>query len=463
MKKGFSLSGLKGFLLSAAETVGRIDERVFAAGVLVLIGLLLIPTFLSPKRDLHAVIGPAGGSVSETLGRPLVDPNKVQEQVTVASGDTLLGILSKVGVNSADADGLVAALSPIFGPRDLQPGQTIHLSLTGAPEAGAKRLDAVQINVDSTRDIVASVIAPGEFNAKIIPQKVTYRPTLVSGTITTTLYGAAQSAGLPLSILMEMIRAYSFDVDFQRDVHPADTFQVVYRKAYDSKGRYLADGEMLFAALSLRGETREIYEFTTAQGYVDYFNSSGQSVRKMLMRTPVEGAWISSVFGWRKNPIYGYSEFHRGLDFAVPMNTPIMAAGNGTVVVAGYSKDYGNYVQLRHANGYQTLYGHMVAFARGIRVGSAVSQGQVIGYVGTTGMSTGPHLHYEVIYRGERINPATVVSPSGPTLSGEELARFERTREKIDSEYLALKAGGPLPAEVGNVAQQSRNPSDRQG
>ncbi len=457
MEKGFLYSKIKAALLRLAQRIGRINEGLFAAGVVALIALLLIPTFRDQRHELHAVVGPAGGSAVAAAppAVPKPDPNKLTEQVTVATGDTLLGILSHVGVESSDADGLVAALSPIFGPRDLHPGQTINFSLMRDPIAGTRRLEGVQINLDSTRDIVAAVVAPGQYDAKIIPQKVTYRPVLVSGTITSTLYGAAESAGLPLSILMEMIRAYSFDVDFQRDVHPGDSFQVVYQKTYDSRGRYLSDGDMLFASLTLRGKTSQIYEYKTERGFVDYFNSAGQSVRKMLMRTPVQGAWISSVFGWRKNPIYGYSEFHRGLDFAVPTNTPIMAAGNGTVVVAGWSNDYGNYVRLQHPNGYQTLYGHMIAFARGIHAGAVVSQGQVIGYVGTTGMSTGPHLHYEVIYRGERINPATVVSPSGPVLTGAELAGFERTKQKIDREYEALKAGKPVPASQGNVAEQA--------
>jgi murein DD-endopeptidase MepM/ murein hydrolase activator NlpD len=449
MKTWFSLSWLEDVLLSAAKKIGRRNGRLFAAGMVIVAGGLLILTLGSAHHDLHAVTGPAGGSMTQAVVLPARDSHKVQKKVTVSSGDTLLGILSQAGVESQDAAGLIAALSAIFGPRDLQPGQTISLSLSGDPAGGLNRLEAAQIKVDSTRDIVAVVIAPGEFTAQVIPRKVAYRPTLVSGSITTSLYGAAQSAGLPLSILMEMIRAYSFSVDFQRDVHPGDAFQVIYRKAYDSEGRFLANGDMLFAALTLRGRTREIYEYTTSKGYVDYFNSAGQSVRKMLIRTPVEGAWVSSVFGWRKNPLYGYGEFHRGLDLAVPMNTPVMAAGNGTVMVAGYSNGYGNYIRLRHANGYQTLYAHMDGFARGIRVGSAVSQGQVIGYVGTTGMSTGPHLHYEIIYRGKRINPATIVSPSGPILSDESLAKFRINKERIDGEYTALKAGMPIPAAQG--------------
>jgi len=470
MKKGYSFFRLKETLLSAADGIGRVNQWYFAAGVVAVIGVLLIPTFTSIHRELNAVTGPAGGSTAQQAARQQIDPTKIQKQVTVSKGDTLLGILSLAGVDSKDADGIVAALKPIFGPRDLQPGQTISLSLSEDLALGASRLDTFQINVDSTKDIIASVVVPGEFSARVIPQEVSYRPSLVSGTITSSLYDAARAAGLPLGILMEMIRAYSFDVDFQRDVHPGDTFNVVYERAYGSSGRYLVDGDMAFAALTLRGKKTPIYEYRTARGYVDYFNGSGHSVRKMLMRTPVEGAWISSVFGWRKNPIYGYSEFHRGLDFAVPTNTPIMAAGNGTVIVAGYHRDYGNYVQLRHANGYETLYGHMVAFARGIRVGTTVSQGQVIGYVGTTGMSTGPHLHYEVIYRGDRINPATVVSPSGPILTGDELQKFLSAKEHIDEIYADLKAGKPVPSAPGNLVQNSAQsgagapgPGGRQG
>lgn len=459
MKQGNPHGGPREWFRLATERLEQVNKWFLAAGMAAFVAVLLTVGFAERHRVSHPVVGPAGGagvraSASITIGSPATQegPHKRIKKVTVVSGDTLLGILADAGVAAADANNLLEALSSLFGPSDLQPGQTIALSFTGGPAGANERLSDVQIGVDSTRDIVATVVAPGEFTAQIVPQKVVYRPALVSGKVSTTLYEAAQAAGLPVSVLMDMIRAYSFDVDFQRDVHPGDVFSVIFNRVFDSSGRFLSDGNMVFAALSLAGVQREIYEYRTARGYVDYFDGSGQSVRKMLMRTPVQGAWISSVFGWRKNPINGYSEFHRGLDFAVPPYTPIMAAGNGTVVVVGRDQDYGNYVQLRHANGYETLYAHMIAFARGIQAGAVVSQGDVIGYVGTTGMSTGPHLHYEVIYQGVRINPANVVSPMGPVLTGVELRSFLSAKERVDQEYADLTGGSPIPAHQDGVA-----------
>ena len=455
MKETQAPVGLKARLTLAADRFGRVNEWFFCVVVFALISLLMIPTISrAAGRGDQGGAGGQGGA-APAFASKTVPRSEPAVSATIAAGDTLIGVLLDAGVSTADARTAIDALGALFQPRELRAGQRIELRFHADSASAVSGLESLRLDVDPTKSIVATRAANGEFRGETVSHALSYKPLLVKGRVSTTLYEAAQEAGLPLPILMEMIRAYSFDVDFQREVHPGDAFTVLFRRGYDSQGRPAGDDSLVFAALDLGGTALPIYRYTTTAGSTDFFNAQGRSVRKMLMKTPVEGAWISSVFGWRRHPIYGYTEFHRGLDFAVPMNTPIMAAGNGVVEAAGYDREYGNYVQLRHSNGYSTLYAHMNSFARGISSGARVEQGQIIGYSGTTGDSTGPHVHYEVRYRGEPINPSTVASPAGPVLSGEELARFTATRSDVDAQLLALESGkgkqrvrqsGALPA-----------------
>ncbi|TFG47962.1 MAG: M23 family metallopeptidase, partial [Gemmatimonadales bacterium] len=236
----------------------------------------------------------------------------------------------------------------------------------------------------------------------------------------------------PNPVLIELIRIFSFDVDFQRDIQPGDRFEVLYDALLETDGSLAKTGEVLYAALTLSGQRLELYGFTPKSGFADFFDTKGQSVRKTLMRTPIDGARLSSGFGMRKHPILRYTRMHRGTDFAAPSGTPIYAAGDGTVEIAGRKGAYGKYVRLRHNSTYQTAYAHMSRFAKGTRSGARVRQGQVIGYVGTTGRSTGPHLHYEVLVNGKQVNPSKIKLASGEKLKGADLAAFEFRRAEID-------------------------------
>ena len=233
-------------------------------------------------------------------------------------------------------------------------------------------------------------------------------------------------------------------MDFQRDIRPGDGFEVMFKRFHDAEGNLVHNGAIVHAALTLSGERRPIYLHTTADGRTGYFNEKGESARKALMRTPIDGARLSSAFGKRRHPVLGYSMMHRGVDFAAPAGTPIYAAGQGSIVYAGRKGAYGNYIRLRHNRLYATAYAHMRRFARGMAKGRRVKQGQVIGYVGSTGRSTGPHLHYEILREGRRVNPFKVKMPSGRKLTGKELERFLAARDDIDRQYAAPAPGSKL-------------------
>ena len=221
-----------------------------------------------------------------------------------------------------------------------------------------------------------------------------------------------------------MIRAFSYDVDFQRDIQPGDTFEVMFERFVDKKGRVVRDGAIVFANLELSGEAMPIYRFVDSTGNADYYNAKGESVRKALLRTPVDGARITSGYGMRLHPILGFSMMHKGVDFAVSPGTPVMAAGSGAIDYAGANGSYGYYVRIKHDTTHSTAYAHLSRFAQGIRKGKHVAQGQIIAFSGATGRATGPHLHYEVLVHDEQVNPMSVKFKSGNKLAGKELQRF---------------------------------------
>jgi murein DD-endopeptidase MepM/ murein hydrolase activator NlpD len=240
------------------------------------------------------------------------------------------------------------------------------------------------------------------------------------------------AAGVPVQIILAMIKTLSYDVDFQRDIQPGDTFEVMFEGLYDTKGKLVRHGDLLYAGLDLSGAEIQLYRYEDAQGTSDFFNAKGESVKKALLRTPVDGAKITSGFGMRNHPILGYSKMHKGIDFGVPPGTPIQAAGDGTVEMAGPNGAYGNYVRLRHGNGFATAYAHMSRIAQGVHTGRRVMQGQVIGFVGSTGRSTGPHLHYEVLQGNSHVNPMSIKVPTGVKLTGKDLDRFQVHKRQSD-------------------------------
>jgi murein DD-endopeptidase MepM/ murein hydrolase activator NlpD len=234
------------------------------------------------------------------------------------------------------------------------------------------------------------------------------------------------------SIIVEFARLYGFQIDFQRDIWKNDSFQIIYEEFINEKNNIVDTGEIIFASLNLQNKDYQLYKYEYDKNKIDYFDENGKSIKKTLMKTPINGARLSSSFGKRKHPILGYTKMHLGTDFAAPTGTPIMASGDGKVIKVGWCGGGGNCVKIKHNSKYQTVYAHMSKFGRGIKKGVRVKQGQIIGYVGSTGLSTGPHLHYEVIENGKKINSQKLKLPSGKTLKGEQRKKFEVAKIKID-------------------------------
>ena len=256
--------------------------------------------------------------------------------------------------------------------------------------------------------------------------------------ITNSLYSDGIKNNIPIEILTKLIRLYSFDLDFQRDIRKDTKVSI----SYDSKNIEDRDqqyfGDINYALIEIKKNKLEYFKFKTDEGFIDYFNKKGENVKKSILKTPIDGARLSSTFGIRKHPILGYNKMHRGVDFAASKGTSVFAGGNGTIEFAGKNGGYGNYIRIRHNNEYKTAYAHLLGFKKGISTGIRVNQGNVIGYVGSSGRSTGPHLHYEIIYQNEQINPLALKLPSGKKLKGKELERFISEMKTIYANHLNL-------------------------
>ena len=270
-----------------------------------------------------------------------------------------------------------------------------------------------------------------KFSQKILTMKLDKRIILKENTILQSLYKAATDQNIPPNTIIEFARIYGFQVDFQRDIRKEDKFQIMYEVFIDENKKIIETGEILFANLKLSGQDNSLYYFDK-ENLEGHYDKNGKSVQKALMKSPINGARLSSSFGMRKHPIDGYNKMHRGTDFAAPKGTPIMASGNGIVKKAGWCGGGGNCVKIRHNSTYETVYAHMSKFARGIKNGVRVKQGQTIGYVGSTGKSTGPHLHYEVVVNGKKVNSQKLKLPSGKILKGEERKLFETNKIKLE-------------------------------
>ncbi len=368
---------------------------------------------------------------------PKQSPRQVPRQVAaggestlrVQPGDTLMQLLTKAGVPTAEADAAIKAMSAHYNPRRIKPGQAIHMTFA---KAEPHQLLAFRLRPDPETDIEVWRDDSEGFLAATVERPLVTKITANYGTIRSSLAEAGRAAGVPAEVMLALIRNFSFSIDFQREVQKGDAFEVLYAKLKDEDGKTVKNLPPLYAALTVGGRRLAYYRHTLADGRVGLFDAEGRSTRKSLMRTPIDGARVSSGFGKRRHPILGYSKMHRGVDFAASRGTPIYAAGDGIVIRRGRNGSYGHYIRIRHNSTYQTAYAHLSRYARGIKKGKRVRQGQVIGYVGSTGRSTGPHLHYEILVNGRQVDPRRLKLPNGRSLEGEELARFHSTRRKID-------------------------------
>ena len=274
-------------------------------------------------------------------------------------------------------------------------------------------------------------IEKDNFSNEILSIKLYKKIIYSENIILQSLYKAASDENIPANIIIEFARIYGFQVDFQRDIRKKDKFQIMYEIYLNEKKEAVETGDILFSNLELSGQDNSLYYFDK-EGSKGHYDKNGKSIKKALMKTPINGARLSSPFGMRKHPIDGFNKMHRGTDFAAPEGTPIMASGDGVVTKAGWCGGGGNCVKIKHNSTYQTIYAHMSKFARGIKAGVRVKQGQTIGYVGSTGKSTGPHLHYEVIVNGKKVNSQKLKLPSGKILKGKERKEFETEKIKLD-------------------------------
>ena len=264
------------------------------------------------------------------------------------------------------------------------------------------------------------------------------KEVVIKNEIKNNLYSSAMDSGVEPNIIVEFARIFGFEVDFQRDIRKGDWFEIMYEKFEDDNNKVRDTGKIIYASMYVNGEEINLYNFKF-NNEEEYYDIKGKSITKSLMKTPINGARLSSSFGMRKHPILGYNKMHKGTDFAAPSGTPIMASGSGTVTRARWCGGGGNCVKIKHNSTYETIYAHMKAFAKGIKEGRKVKQGQIIGYVGSTGLSTGPHLHYEVIVNGKKVNSQKLKLPSGKILKGEERKQFELDRIKIDLKLASLR------------------------
>lgn len=388
----------------------------------------------------------ANNTTASTAGRQryiAAAPKKqsMTEVVSISKGDTLDQVFETFGVPKDISVQAINSLKGVFSPRNFRIGQQITLLFKPTTDGG-REFRGYRFAADPLRDvIIMDDGGKGVFDATVVKKELTNVVTAKQGVITGSLIGAARRAGVPYSVVAEMIRVYSFSIDFQRDIHEGDKFEVMYHAKADKSGRVHSTGDMLYARLILAGKEYPIYRFETA-GRVDYYKADGTSNRRGLIRTPIDGARVSSGFGMRRHPVLGFSKMHKGIDFAAPQGTPIYAAGDGLVKQAGWVNGYGRYIKISHNASLATAYGHMSRFATGIRAGVRVKQGQVIGYVGHTGRATGNHLHYEIVMNGAQVNPVGVKVPTMNQLAGREMNRFKQMVQMHTSTFRQALAAG---------------------
>ena len=354
-------------------------------------------------------------------------------QLNVGRNETFASLLIRAGATQIEASEALASIGDLYDPRRLEPGQLVNVFFDRrAP--GQPRLVGLAFRSELGASITIDRTIAGVFIARKLRIPLTFEIARVNAMVGTSLYASALELGATDREVTALADACGYDLDFQRDVRPTDRFEIVFERVFDEDGHTVGTGKTLFVAIDTRRGTRLFFAFQApGEALPSWYDAFGQSARRFLMMTPINGARVSSAFGMRTDPILGYSSLHRGVDFAAPSGTPILAAGDGVIARAGWNGEYGNYVRVRHGDGYETAYAHLSGFASDVHPGAPVLQGQIIGYVGTTGRSTGPHLHYEVLYGGSQIDPMSLHLASGRYLTNQDLELFRAEVERIDT------------------------------
>ena len=347
----------------------------------------------------------------------------------VEKRDTFEKIIKQLNLPSTERELVLNKLSKFKFVNNLYRGQKISFKINNS-----KPIKVFEISIEKSKKKTFVFYRKDDSDmfehkeiSKNLDQVIVYKESIIKN----SLYASAINKGIEPNIIIEFARIYGFQIDFQRDIWKNDSFQIIYETYLDLNNKVIDTGKILYANLILQGKENDLYIFKTKDGY-EHFDPAGKSVKKSLMKTPINGARLSSNFGVRKHPILGYNKMHRGTDFAAPEGTPIMASGDGKIIRSRWCGGGGNCIKIRHNSTYSTVYAHLKSFARGIREGARVKQGQIIGYVGSTGMSTGPHLHYEVIVNGKKVNSQKLKLPSGKILKKKERELFEVNKIKLN-------------------------------
>ena len=347
----------------------------------------------------------------------------------ISSGETFDKILNNYSIPNEEINQIKKNLNSDYDINNLKPNLEIKITID---QSNNKKITSFLFPVSRTEKIqLTRNLDNNLFEKKIIITNLNKKIVFKEGKITQSLYKTAIDLKVQPNVIIEFARIYGFQVDFQRDIRKNDNFQIMYEVFEDDDGKIFETGNIIFADLKLSGKNNALYYFEK-KGSEGHYDENGKSVEKALMKTPINGARLSSAFGMRKHPIDGFNKMHRGTDFAAPMGTPIMASGSGLITRARWCGGGGNCIKIKHNSTYETIYAHMKNFARGIKEGIRVKQGQIIGYVGSTGKSTGPHLHYEVVVNGKKVNSQKLKLPSGKTLKGKEREIFEVEKIKLD-------------------------------
>ena len=357
-----------------------------------------------------------------------LEPKFKKIEHKISPGETFDDILKKYNISNEEITEIKKNLPKEININRLNTSQKIFFTI----DQSKQLLKEFVIQLSTTKKVyLTRDINENNFSQKILVTKLSKNIIYKENVIFQSLYKSAVDKKIPINTIIEFARIYGFQVDFQRDIKKKDTFQIMYEVFENEDGKIIETGNILFANLKLSGQDNSLYYFDE-KGSKGHYDKSGKSIKKALMKTPINGARLSSPFGMRKHPIDGFNKMHKGTDFAAPMGTPIMASGDGVIKKAGWCGGGGNCVVIRHNSTYQTVYAHMSKFAKSIRNGVRVKQGQIIGFVGSTGKSTGPHLHYEVIVNGKKINSQKLKLPSGKVLKGDNRKLFETKKIKLD-------------------------------
>ncbi|HYD45923.1 MAG TPA: M23 family metallopeptidase [Phenylobacterium sp.] len=374
-------------------------------------------------------------------------------ELKVRPGETFESAVLRAGVPAAEVRQVVEAMDGAFDTVNIKAGLAIDAAIARPRERrGAARLVGLSLRTGPASALTVSRTFDGALKLRELEEDILDETKVAHGTMQGSLYESAARAGANSEVTAQVVKLFAHKLDFSRDLKSGDTFSLVFDRTVTESGKTIETGDLLYAEISAKGGTTRFYRFDKPGGGSDFFDETGKNIKGFLLRTPVDGARMTSRYGMRRHPILGYNRMHQGIDFGAGSGTPIVASGDGIVVEARRWGGYGNWVRVRHNGGWETGYAHMSRFAKGIRSGTRVSQGQVIGYVGSTGASTGPHLHYEIWRNGKRTNPVGAKVPQGTVLAGADLARFKAQKARVDA--LLRDAGAPSPTQLAQAGPQ---------